>query len=42
MKQAQIATLTEPKPAGPGTGRPRLGKQSAPEHAQRAFGGGAA
>ena len=30
------------KPAGRGTGRLRLGKQSAPEHAQRAIGGGAA
>jgi len=29
------------KPAGRGTGRLRLGKRSAPEHAPRAIGGGA-
>ena len=32
----------KPKPEGCGTGRLRLGKRSAPEHAQRAIGGGAA
>ena len=41
MKQERRATLAKPKPEGHGTGRLRLGKQSAPEHAQRAIGGGA-
>ena len=40
-KQERRATLAKPKPEGRGTGRLRLGKQSAPEHAQRAIGGGA-
>jgi hypothetical protein len=36
------AAGVKPKPSGRGAGRLRLGKQSAPEHAQRALGGGAA
>jgi len=36
------ATLAQPKPAGRGTGRLRLYKRSASEHALRALGGGAA
>jgi hypothetical protein len=41
-KQERSATLAKPKPEGRGTGRLRLGKQSEPEHAQRAIGGGTA
>jgi hypothetical protein len=37
-----LGLASQRRAPGRGTGRLRLGKQSAPEHAQRAIGGGAA